>query len=225
MHTVIPFNLKGNAGNIECNLHTPSTSSLVNNKILGISLILHPHPLFGGTMDNKIVQTLIRSVNDLGYIAVRFNFRGVGASEGLHDNGTGETEDAKQVLSYMKSTIVDELKKQNYDIEQNCDLILGGFSFGSFVAAKLYHELEIKPKKMLMVGTAAGKWDVPSIPNDSLIVHGDDDEVIPLAYAIEWAKKYDLPITIVPNAGHFFHGKLLILKQLIKQSLKYSWEK
>jgi alpha/beta superfamily hydrolase len=156
---------------------------------------------------------------------VRFNFRGVGASDGLHDNGSGETEDAIKVLSYMQSILIDDLRKQNYDIAQNCDVILGGFSFGSFVAAQLYQGLKIKPKKMIMVGTAAGKWNVPAIPNDSLIVHGDDDEVIPLSYAIEWAKKHELPITIVPNAGHFFHGKLLILKQLVKQSLNYNWEK
>jgi alpha/beta superfamily hydrolase len=203
----------------------PDESSLVDKKLTGLALILHPHPLFGGTMDNKIVQTLIRSANDLGYVAVRFNFRGVGKSEGLHDNGIGETDDAYSVLSYMQSTLIDELNHQGYVINKDCDFILGGFSFGTFVASRLYHILEKKPKKLLMIGTAAGKWDVPAVPNDSLIVHGDDDDVIPLSSAMDWAKEHELPITVVPKAGHFFHGKLLILKQLVKQSLGYNWEK
>ncbi len=222
MHIITPFSLNGSAGNIQCNLYLPN--SLINNKLAGIALILHPHPLFGGTMDNKIVQTLIRCVNDLGYVAAGFNFRGVGASEGEHDNGIGETEDAHQVLNYMKSNLIDELENKNYLIDKECDVVLGGFSFGSFVAARLYNQLPVKPKRMLMIGTAAGKWDVPEVPQDSLIVHGDNDDVIPLSYAMEWAKKYELPVTVVPDAGHFFHGKLLILRQLVKQSLLYNWE-
>jgi alpha/beta superfamily hydrolase len=223
MHNIVEFGLQGVVGNIECNLHVPNLPT-EQKQLQGIVLVLHPHPLFGGTMDNKIVQTIIRSVNDLGYVAVRFNFRGVGNSAGVHDHGNGETTDALQVLSYMQTNMIQDLQQKGYLIDSECPVVLGGFSFGTFVASNMLEHLSFKPKKMLMIGTAAGKWDVKPVPIDSLIVHGDNDDVIPLENVVAWAKKHNLIYTIVPDAGHFFHGKLLVLKQLVKQSLVYTWE-
>jgi uncharacterized protein len=210
---------------IECKLDMPNTQSKLCN---GLALILHPHPLFGGTMDNKVVQTMVRSVTDLDYIALRFNFRGVGHSTGEHDHGISETQDALDVMQYMIQNISTNIKGQGYILAEDCPIILGGFSFGSFVAANLFNLLQTQThylplqqriKKMLMIGTAAGKWNIPSVPNNSIIIHGDEDEVIPLLDTMLWAKKNDLTIMIVPGCGHFFHGKLLILKELIKQNL------
>jgi len=220
-HINTTLSIQGQAGNIQACLHIPDNG---NKTLTGLALILHPHPLFGGTMDNKVVQTLIKSTNDLNYAAMRFNFRGVGQSDGVHDNGIAETSDTMEVLKYMRSTLIQELHKQNYAIDHNCPIILGGFSFGTFVISNLLDKIDFKPKKILMVGTAAGKWDVKGVPSDSLIIHGEDDDVIPLDYAMTWAKKYQLSITIVPNAGHFFHGKLVLLKNLVKQSLSYNWD-
>jgi uncharacterized protein len=227
-----PFFISVEAGNIECNLHVPEDNTM---PIIGISLICHPHPLYGGTMDNKIVQTMIRATTELGYIAVRFNFRGVGASDGAHDNGVGETIDALKVLHYMQYdmgySLLQKLdlklifSNKNINITNLLDLplILGGFSFGTFICANMQEYLQKPALRMLMIGTAAGKWDIKAVPDTSVIVHGNNDDVIPLNDTMDWAIKNSLPLIVVPQAGHFFHGKLIMLKHIIKQNLMYSY--
>ncbi len=227
--STLTFNINNESEQIECTLDLPNFSlntSANNKQIKGIALVLHPHPLFGGTMDNKVVKTMVRSLTDLNYAALRFNFRGVGNSTGVHDNGIGETQDALFVLKYFIQHIYTDMQEQGYIFyeQENYPIILGGFSFGSFIAANLFHELQkynlqARVQKMIMIGTAAGKWNIPSVPNNSIVIHGDEDEVIPLADTMSWAKKYDLPLTVIPNCGHFFHGKLIELKELIKKNI------
>ena len=177
----------------------------------GVAVIAHPHPLFGGTMDNKVVQTLARAFIASGWTAVRFNFRGVGASEGVHDEGRGELEDMLAVI--------DQVAPQG-------PLALAGFSFGSFVACgaidKLWGARELG--KLVLVGTAAARFAVSPLPQEAheraLVVHGEQDDTVPLAAVLDWARPQSLPVTVVPGGGHFFHGQLPLLKGLVTRHLR-----
>lgn len=176
---------------------------------LGIALLCHPHPQHGGTMDNKVVQTLARAFVSLGYTAVRFNFRGVGRSEGAWDDGVGEVDDAQAVLAAMRS------------IGQ--PLILAGFSFGGFVAAQLAQRLAAASaggaaERLVLIAPAVSRFDVAPVPADTLVIHGESDDVVPLAAALDWARPQALPVVVVPGAGHFFHGQLPLLKSLITRA-------
>ncbi|WP_304306060.1 alpha/beta hydrolase [Pseudacidovorax intermedius] len=176
----------------------------------GVAVIAHPHPLFGGTMDNKVVQTLARAFVACGYTAIRFNFRGVGGSAGVHDEGRGETDDFLQVVR--------ELAPQGR-------LAIAGFSFGAFVAsqatARLDGERDIR--RLVLVGTAASRFEVATLPaalhEHTLVVHGEQDDTVPLAAVMDWARPQALPITVVPGGGHFFHGQLPLLKSLVVRHL------
>lgn len=176
----------------------------------GVAVIAHPHPLFGGTMDNKVVQTLARAFVACGYTAIRFNFRGVGGSAGVHDEGRGETDDFLQVVR--------ELAPQGR-------LAIAGFSFGAFVAsqatARLDGERDIR--RLVLVGTAASRFEVATLPaalhERTLVVHGEQDDTVPLAAVMDWARPQALPITVVPGGGHFFHGQLPLLKSLVVRHL------
>lgn len=176
----------------------------------GVAVIAHPHPLFGGTMDNKVVQTLARAFVACGYTAIRFNFRGVGGSAGVHDEGRGETDDFLQVVR--------ELAPQGR-------LAIAGFSFGAFVAsqaaARLDGERDIR--RLVLVGTAASRFQVATLPvalhERTLVVHGEQDDTVPLAAVMDWARPQALPITVVPGGGHFFHGQLPLLKSLVVRHL------
>ena len=196
------FTLQGKAGLMECLLDTPEGPAQ------GIALVAHPHPLYGGTMENKVTQTLARTFVALGYVVARFNFRGVGASEGVHDRGFGQTHDMEVMLDHMQ---------QRYP---NLPVALAGFSFGTFVQASLYQRLlaEGRPiERMVLVGTAAGKWPVPEVPQDSIIIHGEQAETITMAQVLDWASPQDLPVIIIPGADHFFHRKLGHIKNLVIQ--------
>ncbi|RJG11705.1 alpha/beta hydrolase [Massilia cavernae] len=196
------FTLMGKAGQMECLLDIPEGPAR------GIALVAHPHPLYGGTMENKVTQTLARTFVTLNYVVARFNFRGVGASEGVHDHGVGETDDMQLMLEHMQA---------NYP---NLPVALAGFSFGTFVQASLYQRLlaEGKPiDRMVLVGTAAGKWPVPEVPQDSIIIHGEQDETITMTQVFDWARPQDLPVVIIPGADHFFHRKLGHIKNLVIQ--------
>lgn len=176
----------------------------------GAAVIAHPHPLFGGTMDNKVVQTLARALVACGYTAIRFNFRGVGASAGVHDEGRGETDDFLQVVR---------------ELAPEGPLAIAGFSFGAFVAsqavARLEGEREIR--RLVLVGTAASRFEVATLPtalhDRTLVVHGEQDDTVPLAAVMDWARPQALPITVVPGGGHFFHGQLPLLKSLVVRHL------
>jgi uncharacterized protein len=196
------FSLAGHAGNMECLLDLPAGAPR------GIALVAHPHPLYGGTMDNKVTQTLARTFTTLGYVAARFNFRGVGASEGVHDDGRGETDDMLLMLEHMQAQY------------PGLPVALAGFSFGTFVQAQLQQRLtaEGRPaERLALIGTAAGKWPVPPVPADSIVIHGELDETITLQQVFDWARPQDLPVIVIPGADHFFHRRLAHIKNLVIQ--------
>lgn len=191
------FSLQGAAGALECALDIPEMTPR------GLALIGHPHPLFGGTMDNKVVHTLTRAFVALGYAAVRMNFRGVGASEGAYDEGVGETDDMAQLLTHMREQYPD------------VPFALAGFSFGTFVQTQLQKRLEEQgtpAERLVLVGSAPGKWPLPDVPGDTILIHGEFDETIPLTNVFEWARPQDLPVIVVPGADHFFGRKLHHIK-------------
>lgn len=194
------FSLQGAAGALECALDLPETTPR------GIALIGHPHPLFGGTMDNKVVHTLTRAFVALNYAAVRMNFRGVGASEGAYDEGVGETDDMAQLLTHMREQYPD------------VPFALAGFSFGTFVQTQLQKRLEEQgtpAERLVLVGSAPGKWPLPNVPADTILIHGEFDETIPLTNVFEWARPQDLPVIVVPGADHFFGRKLHHIKNYV----------
>lgn len=196
------FTLTGNAGLMECVLDLPDEAPR------GIALVAHPHPLYGGTMDNKVAATLARTFVALGYVAARFNFRGVGASEGVHDEGHGETDDMMVMLEHMQSRY------------PGLPVALSGFSFGTFVQAQLQQRLiqQGRPaERLVLIGTAAGKWPVPDVPADSIVIHGEIDDTITLTQVLDWARPQDIPVIVIPGADHFFHRKLGHIKNLVIQ--------
>jgi alpha/beta superfamily hydrolase len=199
--------LQGPAGAIEALRDTPAEQPR------GVAVIAHPHPLFGGTMDNKVVQTLARAFVQCSWTAVRFNFRGVGASAGQHDEGRGETEDLLAVLAAVS-------------MSADGPLALAGFSFGAFVVGRAVQSLwpSRAIEKIVLVGTAASRFAVPPLPpqlhDRTLVVHGELDDTVPLASVMDWARPQSLPVTVVPGGGHFFHGQLPLLKNLVARHLR-----
>lgn len=190
--------IAGAAGRIECAIDEPAAGAM-----RGVAVICHPHPLHGGTMDNKIAQTLARALVALGYTAVRFNFRGVGASGGHWDRGIGEVDDALAVVAAHRAP--------------GRALVLAGFSFGGYVASQAGARLPAgKPaERLVLVGPAVQTFPMASVPPDTLVIHGESDEVVPLAAVFDWARPQSLPVTVVPGAGHFFHGQLTLLKHIV----------
>lgn len=196
------FYLTGHAGKMECLLDLPEGAPT------GIALVAHPHPLYGGTMENKVAQTLARTFVSLGYAAARFNFRGVGESEGVHDDGRGEVDDMALMMAHMQ---------EQYP---GLPVALSGFSFGTFVQAQLQQRLiaEGRPaERLVLVGTAAGKWAMPEVPQDTILIHGELDDTITLQQVFDWARPLDIPVIVIPGADHFFHRKLGHIKNLITQ--------
>lgn len=196
------FSFTGYAGNVEGLLDHPEGSPR------GLALIAHPHPLYGGTMDNKVAVTLARTFVGLGYIAVRMNFRGVGASEGVHDHGAGETDDMALLLERMQKQY------------PGLPFALSGFSFGTFVMSQLQKRLIAAgnpAERLVLVGAAAGKWAMPEIPADTILIHGELDETIPLADVFTWLRPQDIPVIVIPGADHFFHRKLQHIKTYVTQ--------
>src|SRR5262245_38573191 len=186
----------GAAGRIECAVDTPEGATQ------GVALIAHPHPLFGGTLDNKVVQTLARAFVDLGYQTWRPNFRGVGATEGTHDEGRGELEDLAAVLRKIRTE----------------RFMLAGFSFGAALVAKLA-ERE-KPEWLVLVGVGITRIMAPPVPPGTLVIHGENDDTVPLAAVMDWARPQELPVVVVPGADHFFHRKLHLLRALVQANAK-----
>ena len=197
--------LQGEAGAIEAQRDVPAGAAP-----RGVVVIAHPHPLFGGTMDNKVVQTLARAFVQCGWSAVRFNFRGVGASAGVHDEGRAERLDMLAVLR---------------QVAPEGPIALAGFSFGAYVTSHVLADLwdERPAEHAVLVGTAASRFDVAPVPAQAhertLVVHGEHDETVPLASVMDWARPQLLPVTVVPGGGHFFHGQLALLKSLVVRHL------
>ena len=193
-HLLIP----GPVGNIEADIHTPGDAP-----VRGIALNAHPNPLQGGTKDNKVVTTLARTFTALGYVAVRPNFRGVGATEGDHDQGIGETTDLIAVAEYAMARF------------NTRTVLLAGFSFGCFVQTRVAKQLPCE--RMVLVGPAVNRFATETAPENTLIVHGEHDDVVPLAAVFDWARPQNLPVVVVPGGEHFFHGRLHLLAQIVKR--------
>src|SRR5688500_12047076 len=184
----------GPAGRIECAVDAPVAAAR------GTALIAHPHPLFGGTLDNKVVQTLARALVERGYEAWRPNFRGVGESEGRFDEGRGEVDDLASVLARLQRPVV-----------------LAGFSFGAAMQARLAQAAGTE--RLVLVGVAVTGFEVPAVPAGTLVIHGERDETIPLAAVRDWARPQELPVLVVPGAEHFFHRKLHVLRGIVGDSV------
>lgn len=190
----------GPAGAIECAIDAPDGAAK------GLAVVCHPHPQFAGTMDNKVVTTLARAFVALGWRALRFNFRGIGASAGAWDNGAGEIDDTLAVIAAQRGAAE--------------PLMLAGFSFGAYVAAAAAQRLpgDAKPRRLLLVAPAAVNFPLPAVSDDALVIHGEADEVVPLAAVLDWARPQTLPVWVVPGVGHYFHGQLTLLKSLVIRS-------
>lgn len=190
----------GPAGQIEVAIDLPAGGAAH----VGTALICHPNPTQGGTMDNKVVQTLARAFIQLGWRAVRFNFRGIGRSEGGWDEGRGEIDDALAVLDAVRNP--GEV------------LVLAGFSFGGYVASRAAQRVADAgqpARRLVLVGPATSRFDTAAVPADTVVIHGEVDDVVPLASVLDWARPQSLPVTVVPGVGHFFHGQLPLLKSLV----------
>jgi len=196
------FFIEGPAGRVETILAEPATTPS------GIAVVAHPHPLHGGTMDNKVVYTVFNSVLELGYIAVKFNFRGVGRSEGVFDHGIGEVEDAVAVAQSIQNQFIDHAG--------DLPLLLAGFSFGGGVQIQAAERLN--PRSLILVSPSLRHADALKIPENvknTLIIQGDKDDIVPLNAILDWAAPQCLPVVVIPGAEHFFHGKLNMLKRVI----------
>ena len=202
--------LRGPAGDIEALVDLPEPDMF--GVPHGTAVLAHPHPQFGGTLSNKVVQTLARACVQCGWRAVRFNFRGVGASAGAYDEGRGEVDDMLAVVAHTAPA--------------DSALAIGGFSFGAFVAAQAIASLHPQRPiaRTVLVGTAASRFEVPPVPAElhaqTLVLHGELDDTVPLASVMDWARPQSLPVTVVPGGEHFFHGQLALLKWLVMRHLR-----
>jgi len=187
--------IEGLAGRIETDINDPGGTRR------GIALIAHPNPLQGGTKDNKVVTTLAKTFFSFGYVAVRPNFRGVGASAGSHDEGRGETEDLLAVAEYLTER------------HRGLPFALAGFSFGSFVQTRVAARMQFE--RLVLVAPAVNRFPADSVRQDTLVIHGERDDVVPLSAVLDWARPQHLPIIVVPGGEHFFHGRLGLLSQII----------
>ena len=201
--------MEGPVGRIEVVADLPHDSDAA----LGLALIAHPHPLYGGSVDNKVVQTLAKTMVELGYIALRPNFRGVGGSEGAHDEGLGESDDLVSVL---------EQGRERFGTRGDARPVLCGYSFGAFVQARVAQR--VAPLRMVLAGTANGRvggdrtYDTPAVPSDTIVIHGEQDETVPLRNVFDWARPQDLPVIVIPGCDHFFHRKLHIIRNIVKRN-------
>ncbi len=188
----------GPAGQLQCAIDAPEGAAR------GLALICHPHPLHGGTMDNKVVVTLARAHLQCGWRSVRFNFRGVGASDGAWDGGRGEIDDAVAVARALR--------------EGDEPLALAGFSFGGYVAS--HAAAALGASSLVLIAPATQNFTVAAAPAGTLVVHAEADEIVPLASTLDWARPQALPVVVVPGGGHFFHGQLPLLKALVVRHLR-----
>jgi alpha/beta superfamily hydrolase len=188
--------IDGPAGKLEVVLGVPTQTPR------GIALVCHPNPLQGGTLDNKVVQTLAKAFFALDYVAVRFNFRGVGQSAGTFDEGAGETDDALAALEHARARFGAALP-----------IALAGFSFGAFVQTRVAHR--VRATGLVLVGPAVNRFPVEQVPANTIVVHGEIDDVVPLADVFAWARPQELPVVVFPGCGHFFHGRLPQLARIV----------
>jgi alpha/beta superfamily hydrolase len=172
----------------------------------GLVLIAHPHPLQGGSLDNKVVATLAKVATEHGHVAVRPNFRGVGQSEGAHDQGMGEADDLQAVIDFVSPHYAE------------LGWVLAGFSFGAYVQHRLARRGALKSiagpsrgnatPRLILIAPAVGMYDFDALPANSVVIHGGEDELFPLHQVQSWAAEQGARLAIIDGAGHFFHGKL-----------------
>jgi len=199
MATVLEkFSTGGAAGLLEGVVHMPEEITC------GIAVVAHPLPTMGGTMDNKVAMTLAKTFAELGCVSLRFNFRGVGASEGEFTGGDGEEQDMIAIVHYAQEQYGEELP-----------LILSGFSFGGYVAARTAKH--VHPQHLILAAPAVGRFAMPTVAPDTLVIHGEHDDVVPLADVFDWARPQHLPVVVLPQAEHFFHGRLTQLRDIVKR--------
>jgi uncharacterized protein len=191
--------LDGPLGTIEVDISDPG--ALPEGGRRGIALIAHPHPLMGGTKDNKVVTTLARAFNGLGFVALRPNFRGVGKTAGTHDEGRGETDDLVAVARYAQGQY------------GGLPLLCAGFSFGSFVQTRVAKV--VNADQLVLVGPAVNRFPTAEVPPGTLVIHGELDDVVPLSAVLDWARPQNLAVVVVPGGEHFFHGRLHQLQDIV----------
>ena len=201
------LSLPGPAGSLEAATNVAEAAAAR----AGVAVICHPHPLQGGTMHNKVVTTLERSLRELGLATVVFNFRGTGASQGAFDNGIGETEDLIAVARWAQR------------VRPRDALWLAGFSFGSYVAARAAAQLPVR--QMISIAPPVGRWDFSQLASPLcpwLIVQGEADEIVEPQAVYAWVAAQPEPPTLVrmPETSHFFHRRLLDLRGVIKNGVR-----
>jgi alpha/beta superfamily hydrolase len=211
--------LNGAAGRIDVAVDRPTQGA-----VRGIAVIAHPHPLYGGTRDNKVVQTMARALLALGFVCWRPDFRGVGDSAGVHDEGRGETDDLIVVVDAARAA--EAHTQPAIDAEAGgaeLPLVLAGFSFGTFVLSRVAARLAQAGKpasRLVFIGAAASRFTIETVPADTLVIHGELDDTVPLQSVLDWARPQDLPVVVIPGADHFFHHRLTGLKQLLLRELR-----
>jgi alpha/beta superfamily hydrolase len=198
--------LKGPAGDLEARLDFPEVRPGRDPAApVAFAVVCHPHPLFGGTLTNKVVHTLAKSFNDAGLPALRFNFRGVGASAGTHDEGRGEVQDALAVVRYGRERW------------PQAQLWLAGFSFGAAVAVRASSEAH--PAGLVAVAPAVDRLEIGAVTPECpwLVLLGDADDVVQPARMLEWARNLrpQPTLQVMAGAGHYFHGRLPDLRDAV----------
>ena len=198
--------IPGPAGQIECLTAPPEADAVDKNRV---ALICHPHPLYGGTMRNKVTHMLEKAFRDMGAHTVRFNFRGVGESDGVFDDGIGEAEDLLAVYQWAKTAM------------PHCKFWLAGFSFGSYVALRAVHD--INPEQFITVAPPVERYDYSELAAPDcpwLVIQGDEDDVVSPRAVYEYVEQQNpKPQLVTMKAGHFFHRRLLDLKGAIKNGI------
>jgi len=197
----------------------------------GIALIAHPHPLFGGTADNKVVTTLARAFRERGCITMRPNFRGVGGSEGEHDHGNAETEDLLALHAWARARYAapatDSGAPLPVALPAPLPIYLAGFSFGAYVVTRLAQRLAAAgdpARWLVLISTAAGfvegarSYDTGAVAPGTLVIHGSADETVRLENVLAWAEPLELPVVVVPGADHFFHRRLHLIRDIVQRA-------
>jgi len=205
--------IPGPQGDIDVALDLPATGVAA---VTGIAVIAHPHPLHGGTRDNKVVQTIVRALLLGGCACWRPNFRGVGGTAGQFDEGRGEAEDLRAVIDFATA------HESASGLAAPARLHLAGFSFGSFVqtvVAQQVNPLRFALAPLILLGVATSRFEVRPVPQDSIVIHGEVDDVVPLQSVLDWARPQNLPVIVLPGSGHYFHGQLNRVKTLILRNL------
>ena len=208
--------IDGPAGAIETVFDYPPGASEVAPR--GLALVAHPHPLYGGTLDNKVAQIIAKTFVELGYVSVRPNFRGAGASQGAHDDGNGETDDLVAVIAFAQRKLMPGHTTPAPARAPDLPLVLAGFSFGSLVVSRVAKR--VTAERMVFVGTAVTRGKVEDVPPGTIVIHGELDDTVPLDAVLRWARPLELPVIVIPAADHFFHRRLHIIKGIIMRAWK-----